>query len=61
MTGQIVTLFNPRRDQWSKHFSVQEFRIIGLTDIGRATVSLLNMNHPDRIQLRAELAELGEE
>jgi hypothetical protein len=59
-TIKVAPLFNPRRDQWSAHFVISDYRVIGLTEVGRATVSLLNMNDPDRIQLRAELTELGE-
>jgi hypothetical protein len=61
ITGQIVLLFNPRTDQWNGHFVMSDdFQIMGTTDVGRATASLLNMNHSDRVQLRAEIAELGE-
>jgi hypothetical protein len=56
----LVPLFNPRADQWTDHFGIAELQIVGLTDIGRATVALLNMNDPERVQLRAELADLGE-
>ncbi|HEY2760775.1 MAG TPA: hypothetical protein VGI75_08530 [Pirellulales bacterium] len=35
-------------------------QIVGKTELGRATVTLLNMNHPDRTQLRTELSGLGE-
>jgi hypothetical protein len=55
-----VPLFNPRIDNWSKHFVLDEFSIVGHTDVGRATATLLNMNDPERIQLRAELAALGQ-
>jgi hypothetical protein len=61
VTGQLTPLFHPRRDQWERHFSLVDVRLVGLTEVGRATVSLLNMNDPDRVQLRAELAALGEE
>jgi hypothetical protein len=60
-TSVIALLFNPRSDAWEEHFAVDEFLIVGLTPIGRATAALLNMNDPDRVHLRAELAALGEE
>jgi len=47
-------LFNPRSDQWSDHFVIQGGHIIGLTPTGRATVRLLNMNAPRRVELRGE-------
>jgi hypothetical protein len=50
----VVPLFHPRRDAWSDHFAVRSGRIIGLTRIGRATVRLLNMNAPRRVELRGE-------
>lgn len=54
-TGVIVTLFNPRRDAWDLHFSSQGLQIIGLSPVGRATVHVLAMNAPTRIELRATL------
>jgi hypothetical protein len=33
-TGELVRLFNPRRDQWSEHFCLKDGRIKPLTDIG---------------------------
>jgi hypothetical protein len=54
-TWRIVTLFNPRTDDWFDHFGFDGPRIVGLTPTGRATVSVLNMNEPDRLRLRMEL------
>jgi hypothetical protein len=50
--AQLVPLFNPRTQVWSEHFMCQGERIIGLTSVGRVTVQLLNMNDPDRLELR---------
>ncbi|MCY2978299.1 MAG: HNH endonuclease signature motif containing protein [Planctomycetota bacterium] len=50
--GKLTRLFNPRTDAWSDHFAAIGGRIQGLTEIGVATVSLLNMNDPDRVELR---------
>jgi HNH endonuclease len=50
--GKLTRLFNPRTDGWSEHFSAADGRILGLTEIGLATVNLLNMNDPDRVELR---------
>jgi hypothetical protein len=60
-SGELTPLFNPRVDGWSEHFANVDYRIFGRTGIGRATVMLLDMNAPDRIQLRAELATLGKD
>jgi len=51
-TGIVTALFNPRREVWSDHFVVQGGHILGLTPTGRATVRLLNMNAPRRVELR---------
>ncbi|ETX08499.1 MAG: hypothetical protein ETSY2_05040 [Candidatus Entotheonella gemina] len=60
-TGELVPLFNPRRDDWSSHFRFDGGIIIGLTPSGQATVRLLNMNAPRRVQLREEwLREEGQ-
>jgi HNH endonuclease len=50
--SQIVPLFNPRVDKWNEHFTYIGYEIIGQTPVGRATVALLDMNHPRRIQIR---------
>jgi hypothetical protein len=54
-TGQRVFLFHPRHDKWSEHFRLVGARIIGFTAAGRATVSLLQLNLPDRILVRTQL------
>jgi hypothetical protein len=48
LTGTMVELFNPRRQDWSEHFvwDQEEIRIIGLTPVGRATVEALKLNNP---------------
>ena len=56
-TGEVVALFNPREHLWEEHFSLRGGEIEGLTPSGRATVRLLNMNAPRRIELREEWLE----
>lgn len=51
-TGAIVPLFHPRLDQWEDHFELREGHVCGKTPAGRATVRLLNMNAPRRVELR---------
>ncbi len=60
-TEELAPLFNPRVDTWSEHFALVEHHIVGLTVVGRATATLLDMNDSDRIQVRAELAALGQD
>ena len=59
-TGDIVSLFNPREQDWNEHFGFRGAEIVGLTPIGRATVHVLNMNEPHRLRLRVELLAAGE-
>ncbi len=59
-TGQVVELFNPRTQSWHDHFAYQGTEIIGLTPTGRATVAVLNMNEPRRLELREELLDNAE-
>lgn len=59
-SGDITTLFNPRRDQWDEHFAFENAFLVGLTPTGRATVRTLNMNGADRLELREELLSRGE-
>ena len=49
-----VKLFNPRRDKWDEHIRLEGDLILGLTVTGRTTVFLLEMNDPDRVQLRVK-------
>ncbi len=59
-SGQIVPLFNPRDHMWEQHFRMQGCRIGGTTPTGRATISLLQMNSQERLELRAEIIALDE-
>jgi len=59
-TKQRAELFNPRRDEWNDHFTVERGMIVGLTPTGRATARLLNMNTSRLVRLRQELVEQGE-
>lgn len=54
-TGEIVPLFHPRQHRWRDHFSLQGAVIIPLSPIGRATVTLLRLNAPERMLEREEL------
>lgn len=56
-SGKVTRLFNPRTQQWAGHFRRDGERIAGLTDIGRTTVFLLQMNAPHRAELRIENAD----
>lgn len=51
--ARVVQLFHPRQHRWEDHFRLQpDGSIRGVTAEGRATVRLLEMNAPERLQLR---------
>ena len=55
-TGTNTPLYHPRTQLWAEHFRLDEGSITGLTEMGRTTVFLLQMNAPHRIELRLENA-----
>ena len=61
-TERIVPLFNPRRQQWLRHFAWSEdfMLIIGRTATGRATVETLHLNRPELVNLRRALLAIDE-
>jgi hypothetical protein len=54
-TGEFNFLFNPRTQQWSEHFRLQQAHIEGITPEGRTTGQLLKLNSGDRIAERQRL------
>lgn len=58
-TGQLTRLFNPRRHRWGRHFRWDGGLLVGLTDIGRTTINVLQINLPARVAHREGLASLG--
>jgi 5-methylcytosine-specific restriction endonuclease McrA len=58
-TGKVTRLYNPRRQNWSRHFRWEAAVIVGKTSVGRTTVEVLAMNNPDRLAVREELIEQG--
>jgi hypothetical protein len=59
VTGRLVALFNPRRQRWKRHFAWDGARLVGQTMCGRATIDVLNINQPHRIDLRELLVIAG--
>ena len=60
-SNAVVPLFNPRGDRWEEHFqwSASDPALVeGKTSRGRATVVLLQMNHPTMVDIRRLLAAL---
>jgi hypothetical protein len=58
-TDEFIRLFNPRTDRWSDHFRLVGVRIVWRTAIGEATVRLLKLNDPMRIEERRALRRYG--
>lgn len=60
-SGLIVSLYNPRHNNWNEHFIWSEdyLTIIGITEIGRATVEKLQLNRTGVVNLRNLLFQVG--
>jgi len=58
-TGEVVRLFDPRRDRWTDHFRLDGAVIEPISGAGSATVRLLRLNAPERIAERRLLQGLG--
>jgi hypothetical protein len=61
VTGELVRLFDPRRQAWAEHFrwTAAGDRIIGQTPTGRATVAALQLNRPVLVRARQLWIEAG--
>jgi hypothetical protein len=52
-TNTLTRLYHPRTDRWLEHFKIDvNGEMCGMTDVGRTTLRVLNMNDPQRIELR---------
>jgi hypothetical protein len=58
-SGKLTRLFHPREDDWNEHFRWNGAVLFGLTDVGRATIAVLNINHPAAMAKREELIQEG--
>jgi hypothetical protein len=59
VSGRVVRLFDPRRQRWKRHFRYDGALLVGLTACGRATIDVLNINKPKRVDLRELLVAAG--
>ena len=59
LTGDLVPLFNPRRQRWEDHFKWDSAVIQALSPEGRVTVKLLRLNDVDRVNERQRLMAVG--
>lgn len=58
-SGRIVRLFHPRKDRWNQHFNWAGPQLIGRNRIGRATITVLEINHPEFVAWREVLIHEG--
>jgi hypothetical protein len=54
LTGEVVRLFDPRRQVWVDHFgwSTEGDVIVGRTSTGRATIAALRLNRAEIVEAR---------
>ena len=56
----LIRLFNPRRDRWRQHFRFRPSGVIvARTEIGQATIKVLDLNDVNRVQARGVLLDVG--
>ncbi len=55
----FIRFFHPRKDDWDKHFEIQNGLILPKSQIGEATAKILNFNDLDLVLERVELMEAG--
>jgi len=59
-TLRQIRLYQPRRDQWADHFCwTPQWRLLGRTPIGRATLRALGFNRPAIVRIRQAWASIG--
>ncbi len=51
-TGATVPLFHPRLHSWREHFAWDDYQVVGLTPVGRATIVALDLNQSRRVRIR---------
>ncbi len=56
---EVVRLFRPRNDRWLDHFEISGNLFLPKTNIGQATVQILELNAPEKIEERAVLIKKG--
>ena len=61
LTYQLCRLYNPRTDVWTEHFqwSDDDLMIEGISNVGRTTVQLLQVNRIGAVNLRKLLKIVG--
>ncbi len=57
--GKFVRLYNPRIECWTDHFVLDGPLIKARSRIGTATIQVLGLNEPDRVEKRSLLIQAG--
>jgi hypothetical protein len=52
-TDELTELYHPRRQSWNEHFEWRGVFLMGKTAIGRTTISVLNINSNEQVDLRS--------
>lgn len=58
-TGETAGLFHPRNEAWKEHFQWDGANLKGSTPMARATIDVLAINMPLRVELRQNLIDEG--
>jgi len=58
-SGELTQLFDPRKQEWTEHFSIAGGRIGPRTAVGRVTEIVLKLNLQRRVEVREILASVG--
>ena len=48
-TKELTRFYHPRRDNWLKHFHLEDYFIQPITDIGEVTARILGFNQQSRL------------
>jgi hypothetical protein len=59
VSGELTPLFNPRRQEWSEHFTTAGGLINPQTPTGRVTELVMKVNLPSRVEVREILVGIG--
>ncbi len=57
ITGEIVPLFHPRRDEWNDHFEWRGAWLFGKTASARTTIHVLGINNTEVVLARESMME----
>jgi len=55
---ELIRFYNPRIDEWRKHFKIENAEIIPVTDIGKVTIKIFRLNDEHRIIERETLIDI---